>query len=43
LSQKMPRHVQYWAKKPPSVGPTIAEIPQTLEIQPWMRPRSAGE
>ena len=29
LSQKMPRHVQYCAKKPPSAGPTIAETPQT--------------
>ena len=42
LSQKMPRHVQYSAKKPPSAGARTDETPQTDAMYPWMRPRSAG-
>ncbi len=32
LMRKMPRHRSNWAKMPPSVGPTTAEIAQTLAM-----------
>src|SRR5690625_753294 len=43
LMRKIHRQVAYWANRPPRVGDRIAEIPQTLDKYPWMRPRSFTE
>jgi hypothetical protein len=40
LIRKIHRHEAYWASNPPTVGPNTAEIPHTLDSQPWTRPRS---
>src|SRR2546425_804725 len=42
LITKIHRHDAYWASDPPSVGPKTAEIPHTLDSQPWTRPRSSS-
>ena len=39
---KIHRHDAYWASDPPSVGPKTADIPHTLDSQPWTRPRSSS-
>jgi hypothetical protein len=43
LIQKIHGHPTLWTTSPPTSGPTIDEIPQMLEIHPWMRPRSSSE
>jgi len=40
LIRKIQRHDAYWASDPPRVGANTAEIPHTLDSQPWTRPRS---
>jgi hypothetical protein len=42
LIRNIHRHDAYWASDPPSVGPNTAEIPHTLDSQPWTRPRSSS-
>ena len=41
LIRNIHRHDAYSASDPPSVGPNTAEIPHTLDSQPWTRPRSS--